>query len=86
MLLVCDVVKIHRIPIDIILKAVYTADRIFFLVQFSDPDESRLHKSLVWNTKEELYENGPDREDCFVFKWAINQIMDTIKLGVTNSG
>ena len=58
--------------IDIKLKAVYTTENIFFLVQFSDPDESRLHKPLVWNTKEELYENGPDREDCFVLKWAMD--------------
>ena len=59
--------------LDIAIKSVYTNDRLFFMVRFSDPDESRLHKPWVWNTTEEMYETGPEREDCFVIKWAMEE-------------
>ncbi|GBE05849.1 MAG TPA: hypothetical protein ENG95_00550 [Nitrospirae bacterium] len=55
--------------IDITLKAVYTGKEIFFLVSFPDPDESRTHKSWVWDKGRKLYRGGKDREDVFVFKW-----------------
>lgn len=55
--------------IDIVLRAVYTANEIFFLVDFPDPDESRWHKSWVWDKDREIYKVGVDREDLFVFKW-----------------
>ena len=55
--------------IDITLKAVYTGKKIFLLVSFPDPDESRTHKSWVWDRGMELYKMGNDREDVFVFKW-----------------
>jgi len=62
--------------IDITLRAAYTDRQIFFLVQFPDPDESRRHKYWAWNEDLKLYENGPEREDVFVFKWSMagNQI------------
>ncbi len=56
---------------EITIKAVYTDKRIFFLVRFPDPDESRQHKLWVWNADQGLYVMGPQREDCFVFKWAM---------------
>ena len=67
--------------LDIALKSVYTEDRIYFLVQFPDLDESRLHKPWLWNSSAEMYEVGPEREDCFVFKWAMET--DSSNLSVT---
>ncbi len=55
--------------IDISLKSVYTDSEIFFLVSFPDEDESRTHKSWVWDEIIKLYTVGGDREDCFVIKW-----------------
>lgn len=55
--------------LSISIKSVYTDEEIFFLVTFPDPDESRRHKTWVWNPAQKFYEMGPDREDCFVFKW-----------------
>ncbi len=53
----------------ILLRSVYTADQVFFLVQFPDAAQNFLHKPWVWNTTDEKYETGPHREDTFVFKW-----------------
>jgi len=59
--------RVNNIPIT--LKGLYTAEEIFFLVRFPDPDESRSHKSWTWNKGREIYTVGHDREDIFVFKW-----------------
>lgn len=59
--------KAKELPIKI--KAVYTATEIFFQVSFPDPNESRTHKSWVWDKGREIYTVGNDREDIFVFKW-----------------
>lgn len=55
--------------IDVILKAVYTDQEIFFLVVFPDADESREHKPLVWDKEKKVYVTGTQRGDGFVFKW-----------------
>ncbi|MBF0572329.1 MAG: hypothetical protein HQK69_01015 [Desulfamplus sp.] len=55
--------------ININLKAVYDDKKIYFLVVFPDIDESRSHKTWIWNAKNNGYEIGPDREDTFIFKW-----------------
>ncbi|OGP64660.1 MAG: hypothetical protein A3K22_00015 [Deltaproteobacteria bacterium RBG_16_42_7] len=57
--------------IDISLKAVHTNKEMFFLVSFPDPDESRTHKSWVWDKSREIYKMGNDREDLFIFKWSM---------------
>jgi len=57
--------------LEIKLKAVYNDSRIYFLVQFPDPDESRIHKPWTWNKSDEIYEIGNKREDSFVFKWSL---------------
>ncbi len=57
--------------IDITLKALYTKEEIFFLVSFPDPEESRNHKSWVWDEKIGIYKVGGDIEDVFVFKWSM---------------
>ncbi len=55
--------------IDIVLKVVYTDDKIFFLVTYPDKNKSITHRNWVWNAKEEEYKSGKDREDGFVLKW-----------------
>ena len=55
--------------IDLVLKAVYTDKKIFFLVTYPDKDKSGEHKTWIWNKQKEEYETGKDREDTFVFKW-----------------
>ena len=56
----------------ITLKAVYTADEIFFLVSFPDVAPSTTHKSWRWDPNEEIYRDMGDREDMFVFKWSLS--------------
>ncbi len=60
---------IDRVNIEI--KPAFSDTDIFFNVSFKDSTESRLHKSWVWNKEDEVYDVGLDREDTFVFKWAI---------------
>lgn len=55
--------------IDISIRAMYSGDRLFFLVRFPDGSENRAHKTLVWDPALEIYQVGPQREDVFVFKW-----------------
>ena len=55
--------------ISVSLRAVYTKDEIFFLVEFPDPNESRMHKPWIWDKNKGRYISGPDREDCFIFKF-----------------
>ncbi|MCB1196158.1 hypothetical protein KDK77_08225 [bacterium] len=59
--------------INVHIKAVYTADKIFFLVRFNDPTESRQHKVWHWNTAEDMYIQGFEREDTFIFKWNMEE-------------
>ena len=51
------------------LKAVRTADSVFFLVRYPSASERRLHKPWVWDKEYEIYTMGPQREDTFTFKW-----------------
>lgn len=67
--------------IDVTLKSVYTADTLYFLVTFPDSDQSRLHKPWVWSEKKQLYMMGPEREDCFVIKWALFPGVSDLSLG-----
>ncbi len=66
--------------LDIVLKSVYTDDQIFFMVRYADPDESRLHKPWVWNETDQIYKAGPEREDVFVFKWALKEETDDLSV------
>jgi len=67
-------IRTHDKAADLIitLKAAYTDKEIFLLVTFSDPDESRTHKSWTWDSVREFYTVGNDREDVFVIKWSID--------------
>lgn len=57
----------------ITVKAVYDEEKVYFLVSFPDPDESRLHKSWVWDQGRSQYVMGNMREDVFVFKWSMEK-------------
>lgn len=57
--------------IDIKLKALYTHEQVFFLVQFEDPNASVTHKQWTWDNDKKIYTMGPEREDVFVFLWSM---------------
>lgn len=57
----------------IFLKTMYVDDTIYFLVRYSDPDKNDQHKPWVWNQDMEAYVPGKQREDTFVFKFAMDQ-------------
>lgn len=60
--------------IDITIQAVHNNRRISFLVQFPDLDESREHRNWIWDESKHRYRVGPEREDCFVFKWFLHDV------------
>ena len=66
--------------VEISIKSVYTDTKIYFLISFPDKEESRLHRCWVWDSKAEMYNEGPAREDVFVFKWKMDQ--DTKDLSI----
>ena len=68
----------------ITLKAVYTDAEIFLLINFPDPDESRTHKSWIWDSGRELYTVGNDREDVFVIKWGITPGTTDLSINADN--
>lgn len=70
--------KIADIPIT--MRTVYTSEKIFFLVSFPDPDESRTHKNWSWSRERTIYDVGNDREDLFIFKWNMNP--ETVDLSI----
>ena len=70
--------KSSKLPITI--KAVYTDTEFFVQVSFPDKDESRTHKSWIWNKGREIYTVGHDREDIIIFKW--NMDSDPVDLSI----
>ncbi|MEE8398966.1 MAG: ethylbenzene dehydrogenase-related protein [Desulfobacterales bacterium] len=66
--------------IDVSLSAVYTDEKLFFLVEFPDPTESRSHKPWIWDKNQETYIMGSDRGDCFVFKWNMSQKLKDLRV------
>jgi hypothetical protein len=56
----------------ITLRSVHTKAEIFFLVQFPEDTPHETHKTWMWDPKEEVYREGLDREDVFVFKWSMS--------------
>ncbi|MCF6179287.1 MAG: ethylbenzene dehydrogenase-related protein [Geopsychrobacter sp.] len=53
----------------ILLSAVYTAQRVYFLVLYPDKAENPLHKPWGWDDAQGKYLEAAHREDTFVFKW-----------------
>jgi len=66
--------------IEITIKSVYTDTTLFFLVSFPDKDESRTHRSWVWNKEKNRYNEGLDREDVFVFKWKLSDTTEDLSI------
>jgi hypothetical protein len=56
----------------ITIRSVHTKREIFFLATFPEEIPHETHKTWVWDAKEEVYREGPDREDVFVFKWSMS--------------
>ncbi len=56
----------------ITLRSVYAKGEIFFLVTFPEEIPHETHKTWIWDAKEEVYREGPDREDVFLFKWSMS--------------
>jgi ethylbenzene dehydrogenase len=56
----------------ITLKSVVTATDIFFLVTYPKAKPADTHMTWIWDPKEHMYRQGPDREDVFVFKWSMS--------------
>ena len=55
----------------ILLRSVYSGDKVYFSVMVPDIVENPLHKPWIWNKDKEAYETGEHREDTFVFKWSM---------------
>ena len=53
----------------ILLRSVYSGDKVYFSVFFNDSVENPLHKPWLWDKDKEVYETSAHREDTFVFKW-----------------
>jgi len=66
--------------IEISIKSAHNDSTVFFLVNFPDKDESRKHRSWIWNDKRKMYEEGPDREDVFVLKWRLDDATDDLSI------
>lgn len=56
----------------ITLRSVHVNGEVFFLVTFPEEIPHETHKTWTWDRKEEVYREGPDREDVFVFKWSMS--------------
>jgi len=56
----------------ITLRSVHTKDEVFFLVTFPEEIPHETHKTWVWDKKEEIYREGMDREDVFIFKFSMS--------------
>lgn len=56
----------------ITIRSVFTTQEIFFLVTYPEHAPSETHKTWTWDAKEEVYREGPDREDVFIFKWSMS--------------
>ena len=54
------------------MKSVVTATEIFFLVTYAKDKPAETHKTWIWDPKEQVYREGPDREDVFIFKWSMS--------------
>ncbi len=63
-----------------LLKAGYFGDKVYFMVQWKDTTKNATHKSFIWDTEQERYRAGKDREDRFIFKFFIRGTYSTSPL------
>ncbi len=64
--------RVMGIPIE--LQAAYSDRHLYMKVRFPDSTENREHKTLLWNSDQEVYKTSYKREDSFVFKWSMEPI------------
>jgi hypothetical protein len=55
--------------VDILLRAVYSGDTVYFAVVYADQAQNSFHKPWIWDDNLKTYVEGAHREDTFVFKW-----------------
>lgn len=55
-----------------IIKAGYFGDSVYFIVQWKDSTHNATHKSFKWDKDQQRYKPGKDREDRFIFKFAMS--------------
>lgn len=55
--------------VNILLRAVYTDDMVYFAVVYPDQAQNAFHKPWIWDDKLNAYAEGQHREDTFSFKW-----------------
>lgn len=56
---------------NVVLKSLYTDTEIFFMAEYADVYANIDHKAWHWDNTEQMYVEGPEREDTFVFKWSM---------------
>ena len=56
-------IKDHASGSIILLRSVYSGDKVYFSVMFPDNTENSLHKPWIWDKEKETYEEGAQRED-----------------------
>lgn len=54
------------------VKAGYTANEIYFYIEWEDAEQNLLHKPYVWNETEGKYKRGPQREDRLAMQFQIS--------------
>ena len=59
--------------VDILLRAVYVGDTIYFAVVYPDQAQNSFQRPWIWDDKLKAYGEGPYREDTFVFKWSLEK-------------
>lgn len=59
--------------VDILLRAVYAGDTVYFAVLYPDQAQNPFHKPWIWDDQLKAYTEGPHREDTFVFKWNLEK-------------
>ncbi|MBT3402549.1 MAG: hypothetical protein HN421_02470 [Gammaproteobacteria bacterium] len=62
--------RVAGIPVK--LQAVHDNSNLFLKVVFPDKNETREHKTLVWDKTSGIYRTSFKREDFFVIKWNMN--------------
>ncbi len=64
--------RVMGIPIE--LQAACSDRHLYMKVRFPDSTENREHKTLLWNSDQEVYKTSYKREDSFVFKWSMEPV------------
>ena len=64
--------ELHGAKLPVEVRAVYTAEHVYFLVTWPDSTKDDTHKTWVWNVETQQYEVGPDREDVVALAFPVS--------------